>query len=94
MINSIVFISNKSHNGNNDNHLQLRISGSFSKRAHLFNGYKNYLGKLTFEAGKRETERDDGQEKSGRTFGTLLLNTNHIYQYSSYLTGSHTKTSM
>jgi len=69
---------NKSHNDNNDNYLQLSISGSFSKRSHLFNGYKNYLGKLTFEAGNRETGRDNWQDKSGRTFGTLLVNISHV----------------
>ena len=58
--------------------MQLRISGSFSKRNHLFNGNKNYLGKLTFEAGKRETGRDNLQDKSGRTFDTLLVNINHL----------------
>jgi hypothetical protein len=68
----------KSHNDNNDNHMQLRISGSFSKRGHLLNGNKKYLGKLTFEAGKRETERDNRQDKSGRTFGTLVVNINHV----------------
>jgi len=69
---------NKSHDDNKANYLQLRISGSFSKRGHLSNGYKNYLGKLTFETGKRETKRDNRQDKSGLTFGTFLFNINHI----------------